>query len=319
MRKRILVLFIPSFFLFFLMNPFDNVSQPLSRPFGNSHFMTVDSIRFHYRTWNETLEHPRGKVLLVHGFCGSTFCWRYVFDTLVSQGFRVVAVDLPGFGYSERNAAINQSQSNRARLIWDLLDRIDGNDTTPWNIVGHSMGGGAVEAMALMDPGRVKNLVAVDGLLFAKNKNMQGAFITLSRKVPYNKVLVSFAEKNMITFNNVRRGLKKVYGRYPDTTEVQGYLDPLLIEGSAASVVSVWSNSKEVRHLNIDHLKRMPVLLIWGKKDRTIPLRYGKRFKREVPVAELKIIPDASHSPMETHPDKFNPILLEFLLKKNNP
>ena len=148
---------------------------------------------------------------------------------------------------------------------------------------------------------------------------MQGAFITLSRKVPYSKVLVSFAKKNMITFNNIRRGLKKVYGHYPDTTEVYGYLDPLLIEGSAESVISVWSNSKEIYPLNIDHIKKMPVLLIWGKKDNTIPLRYGKRFIREVPGAELKIIPGAYHSPMETHPEEFNPILLDFLLLKNNP
>jgi 2-hydroxy-6-oxonona-2,4-dienedioate hydrolase len=93
--------------------------QDTLKPYNNSSFLTVDSVRFHYRVWNGDVKQPAGKVFLVHGFCGSTYAWRNNIDTLVSLNYKVVAVDLPGFGYSERNVMINQSQSNRARLLWD--------------------------------------------------------------------------------------------------------------------------------------------------------------------------------------------------------
>ena len=95
-----------------------NVSAQIpAKPFDNSRFFSIDSIRIHCRIWNENLVHPRGKVLLVHGFVGSTFSWRENIDTLVKSGYYVVAVDLPGFGYSDRSLKVNQSQSNKARIV----------------------------------------------------------------------------------------------------------------------------------------------------------------------------------------------------------
>jgi pimeloyl-ACP methyl ester carboxylesterase len=98
---------------------------------------------------------------------------------------------------------------------------------------------------------------------------------------------------------------------------MKGYMDPLMIEGSAASVINIYANAVEIRHLHADGLLDLPVLVIWGKKDRTIYLREGKQLKRNVPTINLKIIPAAAHAPMETHPEVFNKLLLDFLNKHN--
>ncbi len=287
------------------------------KPYANSRFAVVDSLRIHYRVWNEDLKHPRGKVLLIHGFCGSTFCWRNNYDTLVSAGYMVVAIDLPGFGYSERSAKVNQSQSNRARMVWELLAGIDRADTSKWNIVGHSMGGGTAEAVALTNPGRTRSLTILDGMIFITNKDVNLAVVGIANHPIYKKLLLSYTENQYLSFNNFRRELKGTYGSLPDTLTVNGYWEPLQIEGTAGTVVNLIANSNEIRELDAKELGSLPVLVIWGKKDHTIRLKNGKRLKRAVPSIELKVIPDAHHMAMETHPVEFNRMLVEFLNKNN--
>lgn len=313
--SRKFILLINSLFLFCLSGPVN--AQDVAKPYLNSHFIVVDSVRFHFRTWNDTLLDPRGKVLLVHGFMGSTFSWRENFDTLARSGYKVVAVDLPGFGYSDRSLKVNQSQSNRARLLWSFLDVIDMGDTTKWNLVGHSMGGGTVEAMALVKPERTKSLTIVDGMVFLKNDDVQGAFVTLSRNRQYNKVFSALVEKEVFTYNMIERLFRKNFGYTPDSAVVMGYLTPLMIEGSAESVLNVFANSKEVLALDIRELEKIPVMVIWGDRDRTIYPRSGRRFVRNVPTAKLKIISGARHDPMETDAEEFNEFLVTFLNKKN--
>jgi 2-hydroxy-6-oxonona-2,4-dienedioate hydrolase len=292
-------------------------AQDIAKPFNNSHFITVDSVNFHYRIWNDTVDNPIGKVVLIHGFMGSTFSWRENYDTLAKSNYKIIAVDLPGFGYSDRSLKVNQSQSNRARLLWDLLTELDQGDTVKWNLVGHSMGGGTAEAMALMRSERTRSLTIVDGMVFLKNENVQGAFVTASKNKQYNKVVSALVEKNVLTYNRVEKLFKKNFGYIPDSSVVMGYLTPLLIEGSAESVLSVFSNSKEIINLDIRELEKLPVLVIWGENDRTISLSRGKRFVKNVPNAELKIIPGSRHDPMETNPEEFNTHLIFFLNKKN--
>ena len=292
-------------------------AQDPSKPYENSHFVKVDSATFHYRIFNDSLEHPRGHVLLVHGFCGSTFCWRNNIEPLVKAGYLVVAIDLPGFGYSDRNLHVNQSHSSRAKLIWAMLAMIDHDATRKWNIVGHSMGAGAIEAMALTNPDRVQTVTLVDGMVFIRNHNMKGAFITMSKMKGTKQILVSLAQNNIISYNSMERLMKGVYGRPLDSAEMKGYMAPLYIEGSAASVINIYANAGEIRHLHADGLMDLPVLVIWGKKDHTIYLKTAKKLKKNVPTIELKIIPAAAHAPMETHPEIFNKLLLDFLNTHN--
>jgi pimeloyl-ACP methyl ester carboxylesterase len=249
---------------------------------------------------------------LIHGFCGSTFCWRENIDTLARANYRVVAVDVPGFGYSSRNLH-NQSHSNRARILWDLVRVIKPADTTRWNIVGHSMGGGIAEAMALLEPSRTKSLTLVDGMVFLKNQDLKGAFITSARMKGINELYISIFENNIISEKPIRRLLRNVYGYVPDTSVIEGYLRPLLLDGTAESVIDMFAYSKEIIPLHAEGLKQIPVKVIWGKKDRTIRFSTGKKLKRAVPSVQLEVIPKAYHSPMETHPEEFNAILVNFL------
>ena len=288
-------------------------SQDSFKPYSNSHYLTVDSIKLHYRIWNGNNPSTCGKVFLIHGFIGSTYCWRMNADALAAAGYKVVAVDLPSFGYSSRSMTFNQSQSSRGQLLWKLLDSLDRGDTTKWNICGHSMGGGTAEAMALLHPEKTRSLTLVDGMLFIKNTHTESQFSILARQKQYKKIMVSYMEKNLITYHRVRKAVKKNYRYEPDSSVVMNYLTPLLQEGTAESILNVWAKAKEVAPVNVEGLKNIPVLVIWGKHDRTIYLRTGKHFVNHVPHAQLVVIHSAGHDPMETHPDIFNSLFLGFL------
>lgn len=292
-------------------------AQSLQKPYENSRFADTDSVTIHYRTWNNDLLHPKGKVLLIHGFCASTFCWRNSYDTLVKAGYKVIAIDLPGFGYSERSATLNQSQSFRAKLIWDLLTELDGSDTTKWNIVGHSMGGGTAEAVALMQPARTRSLTIVAGMVFVNNKDVNAVIVDLTNSKLYKSLLLSYAENTYLSFNNFRKEAKSIYGYFPDTATINEYVIPMGIAGSAETVVNLIANSKEIQPLHAEELNQLPVMVIWGKKDRTIRLQTVNKLIRVAPNIELKVIPTARHIPMETHPREFNSLLIDFLNRNN--
>ena len=179
------------------------------------------------------------------------------------------------------------------------------------------MGGGTAEAMSLLNPRRIKSLTIVDGMVFMRNKNMKGSFVVMTQVKETNKILVAMTKKRVIDFGKLRKVLKGLYGYVPDSSVVRGYLRPLQIEGSAECILNVFANAKEVQHLHSDSLNELPILVVWGKKDHTIRLMTAKPFINAYPSIDLKVIPGAHHSPMETDAPVFNKYLMEFL-KRNN-
>jgi len=292
-------------------------AQPFEKPYHNSHFDTIEGFSVHYRIWNGNLEHPAGKIFFVHGFAGSTFCFRYLYDTLATRGYMVVAVDIPGAGYSSRSLDFNHSSSHRAQFLWKLLERIDGGDgpedSEKWNIVGHSMGGGAAEAMAILHPERTKSLILIAGTLFRKTNNMNSTFTFMVRQKNVKKVLVAYAHNNLITYKRFYKLLKSGYGRLPDSTEVIGYLTPLEAEGSAEALINIYVNNREKESLDAKTLTNVPVRAIWGTKDSWVSLRTARMNFGVFPDFELVKIKGAGHMPMETHVQQFIQPFLEFI------
>jgi pimeloyl-ACP methyl ester carboxylesterase len=300
-------------FLFFLFPTSKLFSQEPEKPFPNSRFIILDSIRVHYRTWDPESGNPRGNVFFVHGFAGSTFCFRDLYDTLAALGFRVVAADIPGAGYSEKTTNFNQSHSNRARFLWDLTDNILPGDTIPWYIVGHSMGGGTAEAMAIMRKEKTARLILVAGAVFRKTNNMISTMTFLVRQKKVKKLIINYADKNLITCESIGKLLKSAYKRLPDSSEVTGYCTPLREENSAEALINIYTNNKEIADLDVRTMTGVPVLAIWGTRDSWVPLRSARIYFSAFPDLRLVKIKGAGHMPMETHLEEFLPVFLEFL------
>lgn len=314
--------------LFLLLIPLTAICQNPEAPFPNSRFDTINGFSVHYRIWNDDLAKPAGKIFFVHGFAGSTFCFRNLYDTLASLGYKVVAADIPGAGYSSRSLDFNQSNSNRGMFLWKLLDEIDrgggragaysdqtdgGDGSDKWILVGHSMGGGAAEAMAILRPGQTKTLILLAGTIFRKTNNLNNTALFVMRQKNVKKFFVSYTDKNLITYKRFYKLLKSAYGRPPDSTEILGYLTPLETEGSAEALINIYVNNREKEILDARTLTEVPVRAIWGTKDNWVSLRTARINFGVFDDFELVKIKGAGHMPMETHVQQFIPPFLEFV------
>ena len=237
----VLILFILLPYLFPISAP---AAMDGTKPFDNSAFMVVNGISFHYRTYHARSSAIEGKLLLVHGLAGSTFSFEVSAPLVSQEGYFVVSVDLPGFGYSDRNPAYDHSQANRAKDLWGLLSVIDqGMDDTaammPWHLAGHSMGGGTVAAMAMQDPSRVKSLIFVDAALFESPDG--GGFLSIPS---LNRWMLTALEHFLITENRIKSLLSSAYGTEPTIDQIKNYLLPLRLPGTARSLLSMIRTAK---------------------------------------------------------------------------
>ncbi len=278
--------------------------------FADSEFKTVEGIELHFRQFGDSAG-SAGNILLVHGFAGSTFSWRYLHAALESAGYRVIAVDLPGFGLSERATSFAYTSTARADLLWVLLDSIEPG--ARWHLVGHSMGGGTVTAMTLQKPELVQSLVLVAGAV-PNNDNARSTWIF--HYPPVSRWVRQLTTRLFLAESNVYAMLTSAYGRTPDPDEFTGYYQPLLIENSDASLVAMLKVSDPSLKELLNTVDQ-PVLLIWGEEDSWVPLNEGAMLNELFSHAELVALAGEGHCPMETAPGIFNNLLLDFLEREN--
>ena len=305
----VLMLFIFTPYLFPISAP---AAMDGPKPFDNSAFVEVKGISFHYRTYPALSSAIKGKLLLVHGLAGSTFSFEVSAPLISQEGYSVVSVDLPGFGYSDRNPAYDHGQSNRAKDLWELLSVIDqGMDddtaTLPWHLAGHSMGGGTVAAMTMQDPSRVKSLIFVDAALFENPDG--GGFLAIP---PLNRWVLTALEHFMFTENRIKSLLSSAYGTEPTIDQIKNYLLPLRLPGTARSLLSMIRTAKNEDPEKLKSLV-VPLFAVWGSQDTWVPLEELDRLKAIRPDIIVQIIDGAAHCPMETHPDIFVEIMLRWL------
>jgi 2-hydroxy-6-oxonona-2,4-dienedioate hydrolase len=279
--------------------------------FPNSRLMAIDGISVHYREWFPFNIKPKGQVLLVHGVFASTFCWRKNVDTLMDAGYQVVAVDVPPFGLSAKTKHFNSSQSNRADFLWKFISNLDASDSVKWNLVGHSMGGGIVEAMAILQPDKVQSVTLVDGAWFAETDPKKAWYWDFFN-TDMLKMMTKKWNKSLLSFEKMEQMLEDTYQMKPTKEEVLGFQYPLQIEGTSPAIMKAAINLRETKKLRIEDF-RVNTLVIWGDSDIVISPRKCTQLKEKLPLAEYHILPGAGHCPMETHPDEFNRILIEFL------
>jgi pimeloyl-ACP methyl ester carboxylesterase len=289
----------------YLIRPVSLAGDRYELAFPESHFSVVRDTELHYRLWDSGYG-GRGNILLVHGFGGSTFSWRYTAPALAEAGFRVVAVDLPGFGLSERRGGLDHSQQGRAELVWALLDQLAPGER--WHLLGHSMGGGTIAAMVLLHPERVESTVYAAGAVTLGESRSANPLL---RYPPIQRWIRILAARLMLREENIERLIRSAYGRPATLEEFTGYYQPITVAGSDTVLLDL-QQREEISIAGELETLAIPALCIWGEKDNWVPLAQGQKLA-ELLDARLEVIPEEGHCPMETAPDSFNGILLEFL------
>lgn len=143
--------------LSFVYNALTQGTVPLTA--GGGHFVRTGDVLTHYETWGTT----GSPVVLVHGFAESTFVWHTLAPRLAAFGHRVYAIDVRGFGYTERRAPFTLTADTlQLQRFMSALHLDAAHDASPV-LVGHSSGAAIIGNVARLRPETVKGVVFVDG------------------------------------------------------------------------------------------------------------------------------------------------------------
>ncbi len=241
-------------------------------------------------------------VVLVHGWASSSFSWRRVIPHL-SQRFRVIALDLPGFGLSQRLPGGIDLEPVRDVLL-GLLDRIGVRE---FSLVGHSMGGAISAYVAATTPERVRRLVLVNPSLFGTEGGRRPLALDLVRRRPIGDLMVRF----MVRKGVVRSILRKVYVRREvlDEETVEGYYES--VRASGRTLVEAF---RIIRGFDRSLLRGLscPVLFVLGRHDVLVPCEKNLELAREI-GAEVFVDETSGHNPHEENPQEISRVIADFL------
>ena len=253
-------------------------------------------------------------VLLVHGLGQNGFTdWLPVMPQLAKR-YRIIAVDLPGYGYSSAPLG-KYSPKNYARVLQKILAR---HAKQPAIVVGHSMGGAIALRLASDYPATTSRLVLVDvaGIL------QRTAFVKHSATEPVPIESLPDVLKEPVTRikDLGRAAVERVFGLPNDPTSVLRASDLAweLILRNRTNVNAALALVDEDFSAAIYSL-RQPTQLIWGEADTIAPLRTGQVLERRLPDAQLNTMAGVGHTPMETAPDHFLALLNAALVSKPIP
>ncbi len=299
--------------LFLLIIPYfipTDFSNPVPlKPYENSVFFSTKSgLKLHTQVYPAVGE-EKGKILLIHGLMASTFSYRNNSLYLSEQGYTVIAVDLPGFGYSDKPSNLNYTQTNFAGFLWEMLDDYDAknNNDLPWHLVGHSMGASTTLAMALQNHQKILDITMIDGAVTQQRSNST-TWLMGTPVGAWLKVALRYFLFNEGTFKNLLKGAAQT-----DVSQetIAGYLAPVTTKGTIDGLLQFVKTSKNI---SIDQVKslNLKINLIWGNKDTWVPIQAMDEIESIVTVNKTHVFMKAGHLPHETEPD-FNEVLLSML------
>jgi pimeloyl-ACP methyl ester carboxylesterase len=230
----------------------------------------------------------RDTVLLVHGYGSSTASYAPVIDALAAH-LRVIAVDLPGFGKSDRRDG-DYTPDGLADVLAEVLTQ---KGVQRAHVVGHSWGSSVVLAFARRHPDRLDRLVIISGWVYDEQllPIMRWARVPGLGEALYGSFYTTgIGERLYLNFVDPALVTQKVV----DEVEKQMALD-----GAVAAALAAARGMHRFAETEADYRAiQNPTLLLWGRDDRVARLAFGERLARELPHAHLVVLPRCGHIPM---------------------
>lgn len=272
-------------------------------PESNDHFLTIHDIRYHYREYPG----PGKDILLIHGFGSSTYTWEQVAPILSDAGYHVWALDMKGFGWSDKPREGDYDPVTLAREVNTWLEAMGIEQPV---IVGNSLGGAIGIIMAIDHPENVDRLILIDAagyhqkapLIIRVMNSGPGAFVT---KWTFGKWLVK-GNLGMVFFDRALVTNKRINAYY-DRLRTEGARDA---QTAVSRAILKYATDPYIEKLSVISA---PTLILWGAEDQWIPVEHAYRFQKDIPGADLTVIPECGHIPQEEHPETTARLIGTFL------
>lgn len=248
------------------------------------------------------------RVALLHGIPTSRLLWRHVVPLLAERGCEVTAIDLVGYGQSVQPDDVDLGIAAQARLIGTLLETIG------WRagaLVGHDIGGGIAQLIAVDRPALLDRLALVDTISY--DSFPVGPLARLKDPV-WDSILGA-------PDFDLRKGLRKSFEAGMAHTErvttelIAMYERPFAgIEGRRAylrAACALRTDELATRMVEVEAL-RIPTLVLWGDQDVFQPITYGERLAAALAKGRLMRIMNAGHFSPEDEPERLAELIFEF-------
>lgn len=244
----------------------------------------------HYRDEGEGFP-----LVLIHGAFSSlhTFeAWAEFFK----KHFRVIRYDFLGAGLTGSIPQNDYSIANQVKYLEILLDRLGIEECF---LAGNSMGGWISWEFTALHPERVRKLVLIDAAGYLDYGSIPLPF--KMARTPFLGNVVRYVIRRNVLEQFVREVYHDPYK--VDEQLIDRYFELFSREGNPEAFMHFVNGQFRDNTARLRKIK-VPVLILWGREDRWIPLEYGRRFHEALPLNDFVIYDQVGHVPMEEIPEE---------------
>jgi pimeloyl-ACP methyl ester carboxylesterase len=243
-------------------------------------------------------------VILVHGTAARADRWVRNLEPLAEAGFSSYAIDLPGHGFAGKSASFDHSVPGYANFLSSF---IKGLDATKVTIVGTSLGGHVGALCATLHPDRIRGVVLVGsmGLVPVGEEarlRIQGGATNQTRDFVAQKLHRVIADPALVTESLIEEEF--IFNNSRGAADALKKLGQYIAKDLDKDVVG-----ERLNELPPD----IPILLVWGDQDKTVPLSAGLAAHKLIHRSKLVVLKGVAHTSYFEDPASFNQILIDFL------
>ena len=269
-------------------------------------YIDVNGIKIRY--WDKGKGHP---LVLVHGLGAATEYWEFVVADL-AKNFRVIVLDMPGFGKSDKPDNTDYSLVYYATFLNDFFTAMNLQKTY---LAAHSLGGALSLQFSVAHRAKVKKLFLFDSVGFSRQITWVFRLMSkrwICRMLLYkNRTMYEYALKlSMYATDNLS---DEFIDRLYKTAKNPGHKNTIMqILNRHANVFGMKKSSVEPLLLKLKILKNLPIYVVWGEKDRILSIKHLKAGKKYLPHIQSQVLKNCGHVPMLEYPQKAAELMIDF-------
>jgi 2-hydroxy-6-oxonona-2,4-dienedioate hydrolase len=273
--------------------------------------VTLNDFEIRYLKSEKRNSSKKKNILFIHGLGSSSDRWWDIPDALSRYFHPIVAVDLIGFGGSDKPVTIDYTMEYFSKFIRDFIDckqiwrngDDSDDDSCKTILVGHSLGGYVAAKVAIEGQDLIEKLVLID------SSGM------LKEPTPLLERYLDAALNP--SFENIRNVFEQMLGNPAllIPTLIDAFIKRINLPGAKYAFKSAFENStrKYIESSELQRIENIPALIVCGAADKLIPVAHSIQFNKILKNSQLQIIENTGHAPFAEKPSMVFDIIRIFL------